>query len=370
MAPNIFNYATKELSQDAVICWLVACAKEPPGQLRKCGEEFVKALLRCGDNSIINATDDRSERHADVYETIEILEEPKPQYLNIDVYFQARVDGRVVSFIIEDKIHGKMHGDQLKRYQDAIKHDKSKEDLIKPIYFKTGYVFDDEREQAKEARYSVFDSTAMLEFLDSERRVDAHQILEMYAERLRRQVEERKCQLENYDLNKNFVQWEFMVRLGKGLCRLPGGKWPAQSNNNDGSAWTQYPHYDDDRVFFWRLDANKWRPDLYKPLRLMVKTEAAGRNNVLERWDEWSQVFEEARKESGLSEVGFRKVRSKGGEPVWEGTIGSVDIKQCLQDEGWEKSVAKVVRLHEAFFRNGSIEELLTSEPSVREVQS
>lgn len=347
MAPNIFNYATKELSQDAVICWLVACANEPPGQLRECGEEFVKDLMRCGDNSIINATNGCSERHADVYEVIEILEGPTTQYRNIDVYFRAAVDEEVVSFIIEDKIHGEMHGDQLKRYLDAIQHDRVEEDLIKPIYFKTGYVFQDEREQATEAQYSVFDSTALLEFLDSEQRVDAHLILEMYAEHLRRQMEEREYQLENYDLNQNFVQWEFMVRLREGLPQLPRMRWPARYNNKDGSAWTQYPHYDDDRVFFWRLDANKWRPALYKPLRLMVNTKAAGLNC----WDEWYQFFEAACKEAELSAVPFRRVRTRNGKPVSEGTIGAVDIKQCLQDEGWG-SVAKVANLHNAFFRS------------------
>ena len=355
MAPNIFKYATKELSQDAVICWLVACAKEPPGQLRKCGEEFVKDLMRCGDNSIINATNGHSEQHADVYEVIEILEEPKPQYRNIDVYFQAAVDGKVVSFIIEDKIHGEMHGDQLKRYLDAIQHDRVGEDLIKPIYFKTGYVFHDEREKVKEAGYSVFNSEAMLEFLDSERRVDAHQILEMYAEHLRRQVEERKCQLENYDLKKNFVQWKFMFLLREELHQLPGKKLPARSNNNDGSAWTQYPHHEDDRVFFWRLDSKK-------PLRLIVSRKGAERDivsrkeaerdDVVIHWDEWSQLFKDACEEAGLIPAPFRQVRTRYGETVSEGTIGAVNIRQYLQDEGWESSVARVARLHEAFFRS------------------
>ena len=39
--PNIFRYATKELSQDAVICWLIEWAyHDDPEyeQLRKCGQ--------------------------------------------------------------------------------------------------------------------------------------------------------------------------------------------------------------------------------------------------------------------------------------------------------------------------------------------
>lgn len=345
MAPNIFNYATKELSQDAVICWLVACANEPPGQLRKCGEEFVKALLRCGDNSIINATNGHSEQHADVYEVNEILGEPTTQYRNIDVYFRAKVDGKVVSFIIEDKIHGEMHGDQLERYLKAVKHDNIKEDLIKLIYFKTGYVFDDEREQAKEAQYPVFDSEAMLEFLDSEQRADAHEILHQYADHLRGQVKKREHQLKDYDLDQNFVQWKFMVCLREKLRWLPGEKWPARYYNVDGRAWTQYPHYDDDRVFFWRLDSKK-------PLRLIVSRKGAERDDIPIRWDEWSQLFKDTCKEAGLSTAPFRQVRTRNGEPVWEGTIGAVDIKQCLKDEGWERSVERVARLHEAFIRS------------------
>ena len=40
---------TKELSQDALICWLVACAKEADGELRECGLAFVEALMRSGN---------------------------------------------------------------------------------------------------------------------------------------------------------------------------------------------------------------------------------------------------------------------------------------------------------------------------------
>ena len=41
---------------------------------------------------------------------------PCPQHGGIDVYFQAKVDGNVVSFIVEDKTGTEMHGGQLERY--------------------------------------------------------------------------------------------------------------------------------------------------------------------------------------------------------------------------------------------------------------
>ncbi len=49
--PNLFCYATKELSQDAMICWLIAWAGCKEGassedeKLRRCGRRFVNALL-------------------------------------------------------------------------------------------------------------------------------------------------------------------------------------------------------------------------------------------------------------------------------------------------------------------------------------
>ena len=76
--PNIFDFATKELSQDAVICWLVACARDAEGYFRQRGLDFVAVLAghrpdRPGGHRIAEVT------------------EPKLQYSRVDVYFQARV---------------------------------------------------------------------------------------------------------------------------------------------------------------------------------------------------------------------------------------------------------------------------------------
>jgi len=47
--PNLFNYATKELSQDAMICWLLEWAKpeyeNTDRNLHLCGVSLVKELI-------------------------------------------------------------------------------------------------------------------------------------------------------------------------------------------------------------------------------------------------------------------------------------------------------------------------------------
>ena len=112
--PNIFDFATKELSQDAVICWLVACARDAEGHHRQRGLDFVAALAghcldRPGECRITDVT------------------KPERQYSRIDVYFQVQVDGSLVSFVVEDKGGTKMHGDQLDRYRKAVQDDKLEE---------------------------------------------------------------------------------------------------------------------------------------------------------------------------------------------------------------------------------------------------
>ena len=132
--PNLFNYATKELSQDAMICWLIAwsehtnlgCSEQ--ADLAQLGRRFVDALLN-------HKRSGRAVRLVLVSD-VEIFQQEK----NIDVL--ARINGKHV-LLIEDKTDTNPHGDQLARYRKLVRcgHTKlgavSKEDVV-PIYFKTG----------------------------------------------------------------------------------------------------------------------------------------------------------------------------------------------------------------------------------------
>lgn len=344
MIPNIFNYATKELSQDALICWLVACGRDARDKLGELGHEFVKALMQSGDRRVMQGS--RSIHYGGECTVEHVLCKPKRQYGRnghygrIDVYFQARVDGRVVSFVIEDKRHTEMGEDQLKRYRAIVTGDSIREHLVKFVYLKTGYVFDDEREKAESTGYSVFDGEELLAFLTTKGRANLHEIVRQYAEYLTEQVDYRRAALKNWNLDESFVQWEFMVHLGK-VLQLSDHGWPARYFNIGGGAWTQYPHWRNRGALYWRLDS-------WKPLRLMVDTRQAG-DSVLARWDGWSRAFESARCKAGLRPARFRSVRRKSGSVVNEGTIGAIDIKTCLQEKDLDCCVARLNQLHQAF---------------------
>ena len=363
--PNIFKYATKELSQDALICWLVACARESKEGLRECGLAFVQALFDSGDRTIITKKG-RPERYPGEGRVTEVPCDPETQYGKIDVYFQAKVDNNTVSFVLEDKTHTQMHGDQLKRYLGIAGRDKIDEDFIKPVYFKTGHIYDDELERAKRAGFSVFGIEDMIRFLNEPRSGGQrqhrafHEFLQQYADHLDGEFGGRNRALENWDLSEDFVQWEFMLRLREALKMDPAA-WPAKHRNRGGSAWTQLPHWDkkkhdgaDTRFSFKGSRYLYWRLDSGKPLRLMVAPHVV-RNHTgewtHEKWDRWSNRFDEAREKSGLPgpEKRARTVRWRNEDFVKEGLIGSVSVASYLKQHGIDSCVQRIARLQETF---------------------
>jgi hypothetical protein len=117
MKPNLFRWATSELSQDAFLCWLLEWGKphlkgEPLNML---ASKFITELS------------DLSESDIDELEV-------RKQYKNIDIVV---VINKKYAILIEDKVHSKNHSNQLQRYAEILKEEFSEQDLSL-IYLKTG----------------------------------------------------------------------------------------------------------------------------------------------------------------------------------------------------------------------------------------
>ena len=150
--PNLFGYATKELSQDAMICWLLEWAnseyRETDSALCDTGRRFAQALLAKHGQKI-------------EVETIEKVEVWR-QWDRIDVL--ARINGAQV-LLIEDKTDSNDHSDQLQRYYDAVQDEFPDADIC-PIYFKTGNYEHGERKRIeKHSGYRFFDRCDFLDVL-------------------------------------------------------------------------------------------------------------------------------------------------------------------------------------------------------------
>lgn len=114
--PNIFDYATSELSQDAFIAYLLSYGMEKykndyPNEYHLAR----KFLSACGiDEPVI---------------------EIKKQYCHIDILVLTKR----FALIIEDKTNTDEHGEQIKRYISLLQKDENyKSKQIVACYFKTG----------------------------------------------------------------------------------------------------------------------------------------------------------------------------------------------------------------------------------------
>ncbi len=240
--PNIFNFATSELSQDAFVCWLVSwvnCDEDPV--MQDCAKGFVALLYGLGREEAV----DRS--------AVTKIENLQRQYCHTDIYFQAMIAGKKVSFIIEDKTHTTHHSGQLERYLEEIRGDDVLEDEVVAVYFKTGYLHTWDR-MAEDHGYRILDYKLLQSFLD------AHQtenlIFESYREFFRETYYEPYTThyprfLEGADLELLrhwYVQWEYMKELQSALAALQrptvdvaiDGPWCVYGGRNrGGSPWTE-----------------------------------------------------------------------------------------------------------------------------------
>ena len=378
--PNIFKYAPSELSQDAVICWLVACAAEATGDLQECGRAFVRALFRAGMSDGIEGVpvlgaNGKPTAPYDGRCDVSDVSSPIPQYCRIDVYFQAKVDEKKVYFIIEDKKDSRDYSNKLTRYIKAVSTDDKEKYLIKPVYFKTGYVFDDEREVVECAKYSVFKAEDMASFLGSQDVTRENEILRQYVEYLACRMKTRDDAQANWDLNQDHVQWEFVLKLRdrlenaagewrpfipdklSGLPPNPDWLWRRVGRGGSrGRPWTQYWFA---RHLFWRLDSGRMFC-VENPLRLIIdlkNAKNAGMNGagineaeINEMVGRYQEGFREIREQEGLEGT----VPGRGGVPrTWgnQRTVGSIKATS-FQGMTICEFLDKVTRVHVRFLES------------------
>jgi len=121
--PNLFKFATSELSQDAFICWLLSWAdpkyKTIDKNLHQCGIKLIESFFTKHKKFLPSSLT-----------KIEVIKQDS--YIDVLCIIN---DEYVI--LIEDKTWTKAHGDQLKRYLAEIKDRSYKEENILPIYFKT-----------------------------------------------------------------------------------------------------------------------------------------------------------------------------------------------------------------------------------------
>lgn len=117
--PNIFSFATSELSQDAMFAWLLSWASpqcaDYDSSLQSVAVKFVKLLTGVSDLQVRTIDVGRQWEHIDIWAEI-----------NDDIFLS-----------IEDKTGTTIHDEQLKRYKEAVEKEYPKHKRFH-VYVKTG----------------------------------------------------------------------------------------------------------------------------------------------------------------------------------------------------------------------------------------
>ncbi len=223
---NLFYYATKELSQDAFICWLCSHAlietDSDDAELKQCAKNLICAFIEkhigdkvcCEDVRLINV---------------------EKQVGNIDVLLTLNYKDKEYKINVEDKINTSEHDNQLARYMGNLANGKA--ELI-GIYFKTGFQSDLSAVEA--AGYKLFGRKDILDIL-------------------------QKCNSRNAILLDYRAYWENFEDIAQSYNTKTLDKWPDwQAVNgfydemqadimNMGEFWAEYGWVSNRSGGFWGL---------------------------------------------------------------------------------------------------------------------
>lgn len=262
---NIFNFATSELSQDAVIAWILNWINEDTSS--SLYSLAVKLLESMGV-------------HKDELKSGIRIEQ---QYKHIDILIVINEADKAI--IVEDKVYTGEHDDQIAKYVEEIKKLSSEDKAwlgisdnvdVSTVYLKTGYMYDYDKQVVTDVKIN---GQQFYEILDGYR--GKSEILDSYIIFLKNRIDWYK-QHSNFtnisDLSKYAItQYSLMRTI------FPEDMWDGRSNlykvydgtNNGGTPWTEMVIYegkflkDEPYYVFWRIDSDKNGP--YISLRFYDK---------------------------------------------------------------------------------------------------
>lgn len=263
---NIFRFATKELSQDAFICWCINWINYKDARLYDLAVDVLHLLGQ------------------DSFEGLEI----KQQYKKTDILLISQSEDKAV--IIEDKVFSSEHGEQIKKYKKVVEN--SAKDLglsnptVKTVYFKTGFFYDaDELLRYREDVDVVVDGPSFLKVISKYQ--GESEILDSYVEHLTELInwydeygDFRKKYGKNEDEENDggewYVKWETIAQYNLMRAFFPKERWNkntreffVKSGSSSGRPWTEaivlpercFKDSDDEKfMVFWRIDSDSNGP--------------------------------------------------------------------------------------------------------------
>lgn len=223
-SPNIFSFATSELSQDAIFAWLISWAdskyKQEDSELHSVAVQFLRLITNVSNL------------------TVQTLNVGK-QWKQIDIW--AEINNEIF-LTIEDKTGTTIHDNQLSRYRESVEKEYPSSKWQKCFtYIKTGNEPNAILKEVKKAGYQIILREDILKCLDTYRGTNV--ILVNYRDYLHRHEQETQSYKTQSVSNWTSRAWEgFYKALEK---EKPDIEWSYVSNPSGGflGAWWHFVEF-------------------------------------------------------------------------------------------------------------------------------
>lgn len=359
---NIFEFAKKELSQDAVICWMLNWINYPESELHQLGKEMF-ALL--GENDI------------DIKQEITIHQ----QFKKADIVVVLHGSRRII--IIEDKVTSSLHDDQITKYRDALKIDQVQRELgvigevitdIRAVYFKTGFFYDVDNiikyDNNIDVIVSGYDFYNLIKKYVGK---SSSEILESYIAYLSEFLQwydKYGDYTKQYETGEYFVSWEYIAQYRLMRDIFPEEMWDKESNvfmveqdSSSGRPWAEssicpslkYKN-GDEYCFFWRIDTDNKGP--YISLRFYEsfnKNESEKKKRHKKYYDHFVKHIQDVvEKNVSITKLCWNDVQSGYRGSYKESALITIHLSEYLDNWGERgEELINSVRLYTEDFVSG-----------------
>ena len=220
---NLFDYATKELSQDAFLRWLFENFDCEDNSLKTASQSILKQLCKIPENEIIKNVATYSQWH------------------KVDIFVLVETDKRKIALFIEDKVFSSVHDNQLDKYnsiiENSIKNNGwdlnrfgcSSENTVK-VFYKTLWLSEEEKTAVENAGWEVYDIFRINELFKELSNTNCV-LLNQYIEHIKEieQIFSTKDMPKTSEKGLDLIKWkayfefELIPRLKKGFKNLDFG---------------------------------------------------------------------------------------------------------------------------------------------------
>ena len=326
---NLFNFATSELSQDAVICWCLNYYNYKDSVLYPMSKELLKACVdfdeqKDGDSITI-----------------------KQQFYKTDILVCFEKSGKAV--IIEDKVYSSEHDKQIDQYKKKIselansEHQRINKNDIHTVYFKTGFYYDNDKCVIADKYVHGEDFLNILKKYENK-----NATLDMYIEYLQNVIkwyedfgnftDTKEDSYRKWNISQHYIaQYKLMRevfeerRWNKNDCLFK----VRNGSNIGGRPWTELTIYSQsDKTIgecelFWRIDTDSKGP--YFSLHFYNKYDANKQQRHIETYEKYYEKIHAIMAENKADLSINEDKKSKKGK-CSEVTLLHFDLKNILKN--------------------------------------